>query len=273
MKTKSSTDIVEILKSALERLKTANRPMSVRALAARLELSPSYLHKVFRGEKPLSLKLLPTIAQKLQLDHHEVAELQRLVLRAAEERKFEKVRGLRKAEKNDKSTPLVQEYEALGRSDLWLLENWYILPIYNLAATEGFTPSADWVAGRLGISTEQAQKALQRLIEAGYLVEKEDGSMKPSKMRLRFPTQRSHPTVRNFHSAMIRKSEKQLMQAKDESAFRRRLISGITLAADPNKMEEAKRVLEEAAYRAAEILTDGECTEVIQLNLQMFPLT
>jgi hypothetical protein len=45
------------------------------------------------------------------------------------------------------------------------------------------------------------------------------------------------------------------------------------MAIDPRKMEEAKRRIEEFKNQMADLLTEGNCKEVYQLNIQFFPLT
>jgi hypothetical protein len=51
------------------------------------------------------------------------------------------------------------------------------------------------------------------------------------------------------------------------------LITGLTFAGNPANFERAQRHLHQALYESAEILTAGPCTEVYQLNAQLFLLT
>ena len=47
----------------------------------------------------------------------------------------------------------------------------------------------------------------------------------------------------------------------------------MTFACNPEKLDEAKMRIEEAMFRIVRELTKGDCTEVYQYNLQLFPLT
>jgi uncharacterized protein (TIGR02147 family) len=257
----AGSSVASILNSALGRLRTENRQVSIRALSAQVKLTPSYLSKIFRGERSLPLKLVPPLARVLQLDHHEVAQVQRLVLQGVG------VRGLSPADR-----AVVAEYKTYGTNEYWLLEEWYRLPILNLVTTANCDPAPSSIARRLGISVKQATESLEKLVAHGHIA-LSDGRYQRGERKLRFPTQRSHPSVRAFHRAMIERALLQMQGTPTEKEFAERLVSGITFAADPTRLAEARVILEEAMYRIAELLAAGECTEVFQLNAQLFSLS
>jgi hypothetical protein len=52
------------------------------------------------------------------------------------------------------------------------------------------------------------------------------------------------------------------------------LISSVCFAGSTEKLKEARLILEEAMYKAANLMADEPvCDEVYQLNVQIFPLT
>jgi len=135
-----------------------------------------------------------------------------------------------------------------------------------------FKPDVGWIAKRLGITVHQAKDGIATLSRTGFL--KTDGSRwEKNKERLRFPTVASHPSVRKFHSQMISKAARHLNHATSKEDFARRLITGLTIAVNPEQIEAARAIIHKALYDVAEILTQGACTEVYQMNLQLFPLT
>lgn len=273
MTTATASRESQLLNRALERLRTENRRVSVRSLAQRLSLSPSYLSKIFRGERGLPLKQVAGLAKALQLDHHETAELQRLILSSLEEKETGGATGIRSLSAAG-SNPLQGGYETFGQNDFWLLEEPHLLPLLNLVTTQGFRNEPAWIAARLGITRAQARDSVTRLQASGHLRRRENGGLERTHLKLRFPTQRSHPSVRRYHQAMIRKAGALLLSTPTDKEFSERLISGVAFAGDPARLAEARLVLEEAVYKAAELLAGGEnCTEVFQLNLQLFKLT
>lgn len=242
--------------------------LSVRALARHLGVSSSYLSKILLGHRKMSAKIFERIIKVLRLDHHEVNALQALVVEKFEA-KISEATGLKLNRSND-STAIAQNFESFGRSDFWLLEKWYYLPILNLVTLPSFLVSPEGIAQRLTLPLRVSERALHELIEGGYLIEKGDGHYERSSMKFRFPTERSHASVRQYHRAMIEKSAVELEHA---TGFEERAISGITLAGNPAKLAEAKTLIEEALYKAAELLVEGEATEVFQINLQLFKLS
>jgi hypothetical protein len=72
---------------------------------------------------------------------------------------------------------------------------------------------------------------------------------------------------------MITRAADLLVRPPTEDEFAERLLSGLSLAGDPRQLASAKLIIEEALYRAAETLADGECSEVFQINLQLFKVT
>jgi uncharacterized protein (TIGR02147 family) len=271
-KTHEQTEaIAKLLRSALERLKKKNDLISIRSIAAHLHVSPSYLSKIFRGERAVSAKLLGVLIKALQLDHHEAAAIQNLLLAQIENQNLASVTGLKTLEPKE-GPKLAQEYASLGMADFWLLDDWYHLPLLNLATTEDFESDPAWIAMRLGISPRQAERSLRRSLESGYL-KQEKGKILRTELKLRFPTQRTHEKIRAIHHVLGKKGLEALQKPPSEKEFAERLNAGIAFAGDPDLLPQAKVVIEEALYKAAEILAGGRCTEVFQINLQLFKLT
>ena len=271
-KSESKLAIVQILEQALTRLKKQNPLASIRGLASQMDVTPSYLSKVFRGERTFPAKSIGDLSRVLRLDHHEVAEIHRLLLMDLELASLSTNTGLRTLDASSKRK-LAAGYETLGKNDFWLIEDWYHIAIHNLVTTDNFVQSHDWIAARLGITAAKVENSIRRMLADGYILLNEDGRYQKSQMMVRFPTERSHAIIREFHESMIQKALKQLRLNVAEADFKERLISGVTFAGDPSRINEAKVIIEEAMYKAAEHLAYGNCTEVFQLNLQMFKLT
>jgi len=267
----SRDPIVGILQSGLKRLKQQNEMASLRSLASSLRLSGSYLSKVFRGERKLSPKLVAPLGKVLRLDHHEIREIQRHILAELEEQKMSKLTGVRTVQ--HKNSKITAEYEALGAKDFWLLEEWFHLPLLNLITVENLDSDVASLASRLSVTKEKIESSLQRMIQDGYVTREKNGDLKRTHMKVRFPTQRSDLRIRTYHKKAIEKALRTLDRIPSEVDFKERLISGMAFAANPEKIPQAKVILEEAMFQAAELLSEGACSEVFQLNVQLFKLT
>ncbi|RYZ95173.1 MAG: DUF4423 domain-containing protein [Proteobacteria bacterium] len=79
--------------------------------------------------------------------------------------------------------------------------------------------------------------------------------------------------IRRFHASMLERAQRELQHAVNEEDFERRLITGITISASPEKIAAAKQRLAECLHEIANELIEDKGTEVYHLAAQLFPLT
>lgn len=261
----------ELLRAAFERLKGERDHISVRSIAARIGISPSYWSKILRGIKPLPKHLLPDVVRALRLDTPMVGQLHRAILSEIERDSLTPATGLETSQIPNESP--VKDYRSLGRENFWMLEEWYYIPVLNLVTVTEFRGAEAEIARRLGLRLSQAEEAVRRLIHHGHL--KRDGErLIRTEERLRFPVDRLFPTVRKYHASLLLKTRDELLKENAESTFHQRLISSVSFAGSSEKVEQARLLLEEAMYRAANLLADEPvCDEVYHLAFQLVPLT
>lgn len=262
----------QILGEAMALLKQKSPGMSLRAVAHRLQISPSYWSKVLRGEKPLSAGLFPRIVSVLGLDRQQAALLQRALLEDIENDHLASATGFHVLRKEEGSP--TKQYKSLGPEDFWILEKWYIIPILNILTIEPHNGSLELISKRLKVPLLDVEEVIQKLLNAGILYREQDGSLSRSERKVRFPTNRSHPQIRKYHRSMIKKAYEEISRSDSESRFDSRLISSVCFSGGSEKLKEAKLIIEEALYKAANILAEAPLPEeVYQLNIQLFPLT
>lgn len=238
-----------------------NPAYSMRALARDLDLSQSYVSEIINGKKRLTPSMLSRWSRVLKIDSLGVDSIKRALI--------EEFSPEPKARKSKSPVTSASEtWDLESPSDL-LLQRWYHVVILELLNTDcqDFTPAV--VAKRVGISAEQATGALLLLQEQGY-VRTVQGRLVKTKQKLRLPTAKSLAVIRNFHRQMIELSLLELRNKSDAQSFARRLISGITVSANPLQIEKAKAHLQKALHETADILMQGPCTDVMQLNVQLF---
>ena len=260
----------EILTIYFDRKRSKNPSYSLRALARDLGKSAPFVSQLFRGKRRVPFDLISSLAEVLEMDEMARRELS-----------FSSVfhSALPESIKNDlgetfkvQSTGEFRSYEESLLTEFDLLRNWYYVAILDLVSLKQFQPNPAWIAKKLKISLYQVETALKALFAAGLLIEK-DGRWVKSKHKLRFSTKASKESVRLFHRQMIEKSLSELTTKTDEISFQKRLISGMSIATNPKNLERAKNRLNEMIFELSEILSEGECTELYQFNLQLFALT
>lgn len=260
----------EILREAAAHLKKERPAMSLRAVAARMEISPSYWSKILRGEKPLPENILPKVVKTLGLDAQQIARLQRSILDTIESERLAPVTGLRVA--REERSP-IEAYRNLGREDFWMLREWYFIPLLNALTLTEPPRDAAALAGLLGIRLDQAESAVRKARLHGFIEERE-GQLHRTGLQFRFPTDRSHGDVRQYHRAMLQRAHKELADESSPGRFDQRQISAVCFAGSAAKLREAQMILEEAMYRAANLMAGEPLSdEVYQINLQLMPLT
>lgn len=259
----------KLLKNAFDRQKKMNSDLSLRSLAEKLRISPGFLSKVFSGQKGLT----PALAEKLCL-HLRMDSLQKdQMMVYLQENLLQKKFGKGPEIKNKKSVQSLQEMVLMSDDAEWLLAKWYRLPILDLATCKDFQSDPAWIAHRLDISEAEAGEALDKLEKYGFLSRNASGQLIKTHELLRFPAKFSKAIIRDFHTLQMKRAMNYMNQNTDQSSFHKRLIAGLGVAVNPTNIEKAKTILHQALYEAAEILQEGDCSEVYQLNLQMFPHT
>ncbi len=262
-----ATAPAQILKSIYARRAKANPQYSMRAFARDLKLSPSFFTNFLKGRRRLSVERAEGLVKLLELDRKTASRFVKSVL----------LENLEAKAPGAKFEDLLNEKPSQTQSDVSLDEfqffnNWYHVAILDLVGCADFEASSSWIAGRLGLSPEIAFATVDRLKRLGLLKVK-NGRLVKANAHLRVPTSSNgNNIVINYHRQMIDKALAEL-SVTDEKARERRLITGITMSIPAEKMELAKRKVAEFKQEMSALLTSGPADEVVQLNIQLFPLT
>lgn len=269
----AAAKVHDLLREHWESKKRKNSRLSLRAVARKAGISPSYLSKIFSGQKPLPLARVRPLASALDLDPAAMRTLERAALReqaGAEE--FAENLELDSIEETPSSHALPDLPSATYQNapSQTALEEWYYLPILDLTTCAGFETS--WITERLGLRPEVAEKAWNRLLEMGW-VEQRNGKWKKVSTKIRFPASRIDSRIQRHHTKMLQKAADELAYRKTEEDFRRRLILGASVATNEASYRKAEKYLEEAMFKAADILSTGKADRVYYLAFQLFPLT
>lgn len=260
-----------IVRKHFLRKKEKNPGFSLRGLANALGISPAYLSRIMNGHKPVPESLSRELAMRLDMDDTAVEELrQGILLDKNIDREAMKLIADRMAVKIE-GAPASSEFEEMPEKRFVLLEDWYYLPILDLTTCKDFQPDAEWIAARLGLKVSVAADAWTRLIRLGC-VKEVDGAWRKSEERIRFPTHKSLAPVRRYHRNNLKKAAEVLVD-DSAAAFERRLIKGGSVATNKKNIEKARKILDEALFKAMEALSEGEPDEVYHLAIQLFPLT
>ena len=155
----------------------------------------------------------------------------------------------------------------LDQTEFKILSQWYNLVIRELSFLPDFEPSAEWITEKIGhkITLQQAEEALQFLIEAGYLIFK-DGRYQASDPVLDTGvTIFHHPLMAEYHSKNLRMWSDQLSQGG--LGGKRQEIGLLNIPMPSSKMDELKakiRAFQDEIIGWAQDFKDPE--EIVQLG-------
>jgi uncharacterized protein (TIGR02147 family) len=266
MKPKAPLKPYEALLQAFHRKKEIQPAYSQRAFARDIGVSAVFANKLFKGIKPIPSERVKRICKVLGMDPVEEAAFMRsLIVSALPLKEMQTI-------VNEAEFPKIMErYRPVSQAKAGVLRHWYTIAVLNILTCDAPEMTPKYIAKRLNITESEAQKSLDVLSEAG-LATKVDGVWKKTAQHDFFPTAQSLNEVRAFHHQMIRKAQESLLKISPDE-FERRLITGFTVAANPEKIADAKMKIFEILADLSQGLVAAPCSEVYQLNVQLFPLT
>lgn len=257
-----------ILDTQFHRKKAAQPGYSVRAFARDLGVSPSFASQVLTGKKRFPARLVGRAVKVLDLDGDKARELKQACLPdaikdGAVAPSLSEIQQLRAQMKN--------RWSEVSRDKLKALRHWYYVALLDLTTCRGYDGTAKFIAARLGLAEPTVEVAMRELSELELLT-MQNGKLVKSAREIRMGSARSLTDIRRFHSQMLDKAKQVMVEQTSDEDFSRRLITGISVATTPEKIEIAKQMLSESLHEIAAFLAEGESTEVFHLSAQLFPV-
>lgn len=243
---------------------------SHRGLARRAGVrSPTFLKLVMEGERNLSAASAPRVAVACRLEGEAAEYFVRLV-------------GFNQARDTDAKRAA---YERLQHFARWrrihaldlardaYFARWWLPAIRELVAADGFREDPKWIARQLRprVSVREVRKALATLLELGLVVRDERGELKQTEATVSSGRETGSVQMARYHRAMMALAS----EAIDNFPRDERDLGSLTLCVDESglarlkeRLQQVRRelLLEEPALGTAR-------TRVVQVNIQLFPLT
>lgn len=263
----TAKDYREFLLLWLEREKAVRPNLSLTILARKLAIDPSLLGKIIQGERHLATSRIQPVCDMAGLVGNQAEYFRHLVLHAksktAREAQacFERMQELRRIA----PVPLDDAQESY-----W--DKWIHVALRSHLMCGNFRD--DWeklgelLHPRQNASTvETAMRTLRRL---GMIGKDADGYWRPIEPFVRDKQGSQTRALRNFH----RQSLLLALDALENIPATQRNISSVAITVDDAEYAELVRMIEDLRSRALTRASKIERPQrVVQLNLQLFPLT
>ncbi|MCA9570532.1 MAG: TIGR02147 family protein [Myxococcales bacterium] len=248
--------------------KATSRGFSFRAFSRRAGLkSPNYLKLVIDGERNLTTDTAQRFGRAFGLEGQALSYFLDLV-------------AFTQARTTDEKSALYErllrfrEHRAIHRIDIaygLYHSRWYIPAIRELTFRPDCPDDPAWIADRLvpRVPAHDVAGAVDLLVELG-LVERNEGRLRPTE-----PLVTTGPEVRSVHVLRYHRTMMERARAAlDELPASERDISSVTLCLGDDGIARLKDVLRTFRRQLLQ-LSDAEPapTRVVQVNLQLFPLT
>lgn len=251
--------------------KKSENPRFSHRLFARLagHKSPSLLLLVSKGERNLTDASLPGFLKALSLDEEE-AEF------------FELLVALDRASLDDERTAVFQRISASRRfrdarriegDSFRFLSRWYIPAVRELATCPGYRHDAGWIAATLRppVTIEQAEEALDTLEALGMVRQEANGQVVVADVTLVTPREVVGTAVHNYHQGMLDRAKAAITGFR----ARERYLGAVTVSVPASRTAELKQAVAEFQERFLDLCDsmDEDADRVLQLNLQLFPMS
>lgn len=249
--------------------KKKNKFFSYRYFASKAGfVSPTFIKLVIEGKRNLTSESIPKIAKGFGLRKKEREFLENLVLmnqaKALDEKdhyykKLSKMRGYIKVKFLEKAA---YDY----------FHNWYNPVIREIIIFGDRKYTAAQIAAKLDpkITPQQVKQSLKILKNLGMIKQNKDGCWEREDKAVSSGSEVDYIMIANFHKSMLKLAAESI----DHHKASERDISAITMSINHKTMAEIKERL--IAFRREIIemaCNDKDVDQVIQLNMQAFPVT
>ena len=227
------------LRDEFSRRLRANERYSIRAFAQAIGVDSSTLSQMMSGTRPVSLKKMKEISNKLGLTISTGKEVK------------------------------VGEFSTLDLDNFSVISDWHHFAILDLPLLKTFKSDEKWIARKLGLTVHETVAAVERLKRLGMLAEEKGKLKKGKQFFTNYSEGQTSAALKEYQRQVIKKA----LHAVDNCAQDRKDITSITIAADSKKLKEAKERIKQFRRELCAFLEDGDRDSVFHLALQLYPVT
>jgi uncharacterized protein (TIGR02147 family) len=257
------------LKDWYEQAKKTRRGFSYRAFAQRAGFQTSnFMQLVMKGKRNLTEQSLIKMMKGLGLNKQEQEFFRNLVFFGQAKSHEEKNRYYQRLLQSKKYSQL----KPIEKRQYEYYSTWYHPVIRELVASKGFDGTPEWLSKRLNpqVTTVQCGKSIELLESLGFIKKVGESSFQQTSSVVSTGPELTSLVVHNYHKKILELTH----HVMDSLSMRERDVSTLTLGVKKERIPEFKKRLREFRKELLELAsTDDEPEEVVQLNLQFFPVT
>lgn len=251
-------EIIEILKARLAKSRSKNSTYSMRALAQKVNISPSAMSEILNGRRPITKNTGDKLLVGLQYPPDKKNEIISFL-----------PKRYTKSAINSITWPIYTSTELVDMSQFNLIANWSYFAILSLSETKLFKSDPKWISKRLNIKIKETKKAIDTLVSLNLLKRGPTGQLKPTGKQYTTTTDISHQAIKKHHLQHLDILKNSLL--RDPVHIRDFLT--MTLTFDPAEMAKAKKMIDEFQEKFTKKMERTAKKEVYRLSVQFVPLS
>ncbi|WP_413612286.1 TIGR02147 family protein [Bdellovibrio sp. HCB-110] len=258
-----SLTLSEFLQAEFMRRLKKNPSYSLRAYARDLEMNSSLLSEVLNNKRGISQKTLLKLSEKFRMtkSHQEIFN----DLFLAQSSKSQNIK--KNAQDRLKKSREKHRIKRLDKQTFKILSDWYHAAILELTEITEFKNDSAWIAKKLGISTQQAEDAIERLLQVG-LIQEVNGTLKAQPDIVLTNSETTFEAIKQFHRQTLQKAA--LSFEKDAPAERE--FNSMILAIPKEELPELKKQIQIFMQKFWQGLADKPKDDLYCMNIQFFPV-
>ena len=252
--------------------KVASETFSYRAFSMRVGVSsPNHLKRIIDGDRRLRGEIIDRYAKALGLDAGRTRYFRALV-------QFTDATDSRRREAAYRILRSFRQYQEAHRLDdrhAAYHARWYIPAIRELANHRGFRADPSWIGARLRpkVPRREIEEALSVLFELGLLVREgkgRDAAVKRVDAVVTTGAQTFGTHITRYHRTMLEQASASI----DEFGPTERDLTSLTSCVDAGSIPAFKELIADFRRQCvAKAEQSRDPKQVIQINIQLFPLT
>lgn len=236
--------------------------------------SPNFLKLVIDGERNLSSQAATQVAHGLNLHGHALEYFKVLVAMNQTPHDTERVALLARLQA---LMPHGRRRE-IGAEGVQYLSSWLYPVIRDLIAADDFREDPYWISRRLRgrVGAEEARNAINFLLQHGYVRRNGAGRLEAADDVVLSTDEVRSLAVRSYHRSMLGEAIEALSTVKVEEREYGALTVGIPRSALPElkgRIKAFRKELHTWIMSQGVLATPVGESEIIQINIQMFPHT
>jgi len=230
--------------------------------------STNFLKLVMDGDRNLTEESLVKFALALKLNKQEQEFFRNLVF-------FNQAKT--HEQKNQYYAKLLQskkysELKPIEKNQFEYYSTWYHPVIRELAVSKAFDGKSESIAKLLSpeVTTAQVERSLHLLENLGFIQKTPEGRYRQASQLISTGAEVSSLVIFNYHKLLLSLCD----EVMDKVSGARRDVSTLTLGVAKGRIPQLKKKIQDFRQEVLKLVADdSEPDEVVQLNIQLFPLT